>query len=129
MMKRRIKPVAVAGIFTAVLMVGIAANSSAETAKVGTYICSVDNCRKQYLMRSEKLLDACRTGVENAVKTGPASSACLETCDTSYPGEANALHQACTKGCSLFESACLRDGKIPPRENRTRTDNRPKSNY
>jgi len=128
-MSHRIKPGSAVGIFTAVLMAAIAAGSSAETAKVGTYICSVDNCRKQYLMRSEKLLDACRTGVENAVKTGPASSACLEMCDTSYPGEASALHQACTEGCSLFESACLRDGKIPPRENRGRTDNRPKPNY
>jgi hypothetical protein len=100
-----------------------------QAAPVGTYMCSVDHCRKQYLMKGEQLLDACRAGVENAVKSGPASTACLQMCDETYAGNDTPLNKACTEGCSLFPSACLRDGKFPPKEHRTTTENRPRPNW
>ena len=94
-------------------LLGISA--ATQAGSVGTYMCSVDHCRKHYLFQGEKLLDACTAGVQNAIKSGPASAVCLQMCDETYPGAGSVIHQACTEGCSLFESACLRDGKIPPR--------------
>ena len=89
--------------------------TATQAGSVGTYVCSVDNCRKLYLSQGEKPLDACTAGVQNALKSGPASAVCLQMCDDTYPGAGSVVNQACREGCSLFPSACLRDGKIPPK--------------
>ena len=103
------------GIGVALLVLFLGTFSTIQAGRVGTYVCAVDNCRKHYLSQGEKPLDACTAGVQNALKSGPASAACLQMCDDSYPGTGSALNKACREGCSLFETACLRDGKIPPR--------------
>lgn len=63
------------------------------------------------------MMDACRDGVGSASDSKPSSPTCLEMCDKSYGAKGKGALAACKKGCAMFPEACLRDGKIAPKDN------------
>lgn len=101
--------------FAAVLAVPVLVSAG----PAGTFVCAVDNCVRSYTDSGQVHLDACRAGVRSAVQQGESNGVCRAMCEKKYQKQGESVQEACTLGCTLFPSKCLRDGEIPP-EPRTR---------
>lgn len=110
------------------LLLAVPAAPAVEGIHVGGYVCAMDNCRKAF-HADKTLLGACQSGMRKALETGPSSTACVKGCKAGYPEPQKAAREACLRGCTLFPKACLRRGRLPPKEHRLEIENEPRSNF
>lgn len=109
----------------AVALLVCLASAATHAVHPGAYVCAVDLCRKDYRSQGEALFEACRDGAAHAVNSAPASAACLQMCSTAFPESGGPPHDACTTGCALYPSRCLRFGELPPKDEYLRDTLRP----